>query len=100
MPRIGRSRILRRNQTVVSHLYVVLPIARGIHFMRPQSFELDDLVQIGNLALIYAAESFDEDCGIPFTAYARKRVRWAILDATRRRAYRDATHQRLQQRYL
>src|SRR4051812_29677761 len=73
-------------------MHIVQPIAEGIHGMRPPSFDVQDMVQTGYLALIRAAESFDASTGTPFEAWARLKVRGAIIDSTRRKAYRDSTH--------
>jgi RNA polymerase sigma factor (sigma-70 family) len=84
--------VAARNQRVAEYLDIVEPIATGIHSMRPPSFELDDLIQIGRVALIEAADSFDPSLNVPFEAYAKFKVRNAINDATRRKQYREHTH--------
>lgn len=46
--------------------------------------ELDELVGDGMVALVEAAERFDPERGVPFTAFARHRVRGAMVDGYRR----------------
>lgn len=80
---------------MADHLDLVRPIARSVLNHLPPSFELDDLIATGNLALIDAAERFrpSEYGGAPFSAYARQRIRGAILDSVKRSHYRNATHE-------
>jgi RNA polymerase sigma factor for flagellar operon FliA len=44
---------------------------------------LDDLLSMGREGLLRAARSFDPGRGVPFGAWAFRRVRGALLDATR-----------------
>ena len=90
----NRPRFLQeRDQLVVAHLGLVAPIARWIAQSLPPSFDLSDLIGTGNLALIHAATSFrpGDNPGVPFAAYARTRIRHAILDSIRRSAWTNAT---------
>jgi RNA polymerase sigma factor (sigma-70 family) len=97
-----RDRVLeRRNELVETHLSLVEGIARAIHRSLPPSFELGDLIGVGRIALIHAATSYRPDLhhdsgfthGVPFRAWARLRVRGAILDACRRGHYLEATRE-------
>lgn len=81
----------RRDELVREHLSLAAGIARAIARGLPPCFDLDDLVGIGNVALVHAATSFRPETGVPFAAWARLRVRGAILDATRRGKYEEAT---------
>jgi RNA polymerase sigma factor for flagellar operon FliA len=76
---------------------MVEPIAARIKKTLPPSFELDDLVSTGYLALIHVAQSYRPDLhnDTPFSAFAHHRIRGAILDSIRRRHYRDATHEEI-----
>jgi RNA polymerase sigma factor for flagellar operon FliA len=71
------------NQTVTENLPLVRYIAARIASTIPASVELDDLIQTGTLGLIDAVRRYDPSKGIPFPAYARYRIRGAILDALR-----------------
>lgn len=85
--------LARRNALVEHHLSLVRSIAAGIKLTLPPSFDLDDLIATGNLALVRAADRYRprEHGGTPFGAYARFRVRGAILDSVRRRHYEENT---------
>jgi RNA polymerase sigma factor for flagellar operon FliA len=49
-------------------------------------FELHELVALGHLGLIEAAQSYDATLGVPFSGYATFRVRGAMLDAAKKEA--------------
>lgn len=74
---------LTEDQAVTESLPLVRFIAARIASTIPASVELDDLIQTGTLGLIDAVRRFDPSKGIPFPAYARYRIRGAILDALR-----------------
>jgi RNA polymerase sigma factor (sigma-70 family) len=85
-----RARVLaRRDRLVEAHLEIVPPIARRIHNSLPPSFDLEDLIATGNVALLHAATRYrpKEHNGTPFSAYARPCIRGAILDSVRRRHF-------------
>ncbi len=56
-----------------------------VHSRMSSAIEVEDLMQIGMIALVEAARSF-EDRGISFAPYATLRVRGAMIDALRRDA--------------
>jgi RNA polymerase sigma factor (sigma-70 family) len=90
-------RFSRRDRLIESHLHLVPPIARRILRALPPSFDLLDLVSAGTLGLISAAGRCDlsqaRDSEAMFVAFARPRIRGAILDSIRRHRFREATHQ-------
>jgi len=89
-----RARFLaRRDGLVTDHLELVRQIARRIHASLPPSFEIDDLFAEGYRALTQAATRYRPDAhgGAPFSAYARKVIRGAILDSVTGRAYSENT---------
>lgn len=47
----------------------------------------DDLLQCGAMGLLQAMESWDSGRGVPFEAWARLRIRGAMLDELRRQDY-------------
>lgn len=75
-------------------LALVRRIARAVHRRLPPSFDLDDLIGAGNLALIPIAAAYNPDAygGAPFEAFARQRIRGAMLDSVRRRHWIASTH--------
>ncbi|WP_144872664.1 sigma-70 family RNA polymerase sigma factor [Microbacterium sp. 1.5R] len=71
-----------RNKLVVDHLHIVgaataAVAARVTHVSR------EDLAAAGAFALVRAAEKYDAALGVPFGAYARERVNWALKDELR-----------------
>jgi RNA polymerase sigma-B factor len=62
---------------VEAHRELVRPIA--LHYCRCSPEPLDDLIQVGQLGLIRAAELFQRSQGTPFGAFARPHIRGAIL---------------------
>ena len=85
----------RRTAYILEHLELVDVIAGSIIRRMPASFELDDLRQAGRVGLINAAARYDRSMNVPFGAYARHRIRGEILEACRRRNWREATHEEL-----
>jgi RNA polymerase sigma factor (sigma-70 family) len=83
----------RRDALVAEHLPLVQAIAHSVSRGLPPSFDLDDLVAEGNLALIKCATRYRPAAhgGAPFAAYARNRIRGAIIDKVRRRHYAENT---------
>ncbi len=49
----------------------------------PASVELDDLIQVGMMGLLDAAERYQDDQGAKFETYANQRIRGAMLDELR-----------------
>jgi RNA polymerase sigma factor (sigma-70 family) len=89
-----RQRFLaKRNALVDAHLHLVPPIAQRIHRGLPPSFDLDDLLSTGYLALIHAATLYRPRVhgGAPFSAFARPRIRGEILNSFRRWRYDENT---------
>ncbi|MFM2059398.1 MAG: hypothetical protein RLY71_3783 [Pseudomonadota bacterium] len=61
-------------------------LARQLRARLPASVEFDDLVQAGLIGLIGLSEAlprFDAAHGVPFEAYATRRIRGAMLDELR-----------------
>ncbi len=94
-----RARFLaHRDELVEAHLHLVPPIAKYIHSSLPPSFDYDDLLATGYLALVHVATRYRpaEHDGTPFSAFARPRIRGAILDSVRRRHWFENTHEPLE----
>lgn len=85
--------LARRNALVEKHLSLVRSIAASIQLTLPPSFDLEDLVATGNLALVGAADRYRpaDHGGTPFSAFARLRIRGAMLDSVKRRHYIENT---------
>ena len=72
-------------QLVESHVPLVRKLAWHVHGRMSRTAEIEDLLQIGMVALVEAAKSF-EDRGLGFTNYAKLRVRGAMIDDLRRQS--------------
>jgi RNA polymerase sigma factor for flagellar operon FliA len=70
---------------VAMHGTLVRSIAWQVHSRMSTAIEVEDLTQIGLVALVEAAWAF-EDRGLAFAPYAATRVRGAMIDALRRNA--------------
>lgn len=77
MNRVGRDALVVHNLPLVGYLVAEMCL-RADHLSR------EDLAQVGAVALIQCAESFDEGMGVPFGAYARRRIKGAFADELRR----------------
>lgn len=95
---------------VVRHSAMVRQIAWGVFRRASSGVELQDLIQIGLLALIECAADY-QDRGFLFSTYASTRVRGAMLDYLRKlaplsrsamanRRVLFATRAKLQQAYM
>jgi RNA polymerase sigma factor for flagellar operon FliA len=86
---------VERDERIKAHLHVVRSVARAIRLSSlARGVESDDLFAYGAQGLVEAAARFDGAKRIPFAAFARHRIRGAIVDGIRtqhwlgRRAYR------------
>jgi RNA polymerase sigma factor (sigma-70 family) len=71
-----------RNALFEAHFHLIRPIAAAIKRKLPPNFAIEDLEQLGALGLLAAASQCDPaKC---FAAYAKARIRGAILDGIRR----------------
>ncbi|MHA7219388.1 sigma-70 family RNA polymerase sigma factor [Arthrobacter sp. MDT1-48-3] len=71
-----REKLIVDNLPLVGYLVSTL-CARATHLSR------DDLASVGAIALITSADSFDPTLGVPFGAYARRRITGAFADEMR-----------------
>ena len=65
-------------------LNLVKKIAWHYHGRVKNIIEIDDLIQIGMLGLINAAEKFTKKPGVAFSSYARIRIKGEIIDFLRK----------------
>ena len=72
-----------RDQIVLNHLPLVKAIAVRVHENLPVHIELDDLIHAGVLGLFDAVEKYDGSKNVEFQAYAKHRIKGAILDSLR-----------------
>jgi len=71
-----------RNRLVEANLPLVGYLARDLH-ARATHVSLEELASVGALALVTAADAFDPALGVPFGAYARRRILGAFADEMR-----------------
>jgi RNA polymerase sigma factor for flagellar operon FliA len=72
-----------RDQIVLEHLSLVKAIAIRVHENLPVHVDLDDMVHAGVLGLFDAVEKYDNNRNVVFQAYAKHRIKGAILDSLR-----------------
>ncbi len=71
-----------RNRLIEENLPLVGYLARDLH-SRATHVPLEELASVGALALVTAADAFDPALGVPFGAYARRRILGAFADEMR-----------------
>jgi RNA polymerase sigma factor for flagellar operon FliA len=86
----------RRDELIVEHLSLVTAIASHVQRTLPVHVELDDLVHAGTMGLVEAATKYQKGTEIAFPAYAKHRIRGAILDSLRQQ---DWASRELRKRY-
>ena len=86
----------RREKLILAHEHVVIKIADQVH-RKLTHVDVEDLRQAGWAGLCEAADRYKPGSGV-FEHFAYFRVRGAMFDAHKRRAYRDETQQSLEER--
>lgn len=74
------------NALVREHLPLVRRIAWHVHGCMSSVVEVEDLVQVGLIALVEAAGSFEDRGTATFRQYVAQRLRGAMIDELRRQA--------------
>lgn len=72
------------NETFASHMHLVLGIVADFMRRVPRSVQREDLVAAGSVGLLHALRSKKHTCPEMLAAYARIRIRGAIIDELRR----------------
>lgn len=77
-------------------------VALRVHRRLPPSFQLADLEQVAIIKMWDRCQRYDprNKAGVPFQAYAILAVRGAVLMSVRRRAWREATADSLDERMV
>ncbi|WP_245546690.1 RNA polymerase sigma factor FliA [Leeia oryzae] len=70
-------------ERVDQHAALVKRIAHHLMMRLPPNIEVDDLIQVGMLGLMEAAQHYDEQQGVLFETFASQRIRGAMLDELR-----------------
>jgi len=72
-----------RDRLVMAHVSLVKALAQRLAQRLPAQVELNELVSVGVLGLVEAANRYQPSLGVPFDAFARRRIHGAMLDALR-----------------
>jgi len=72
-----------RNELIVAHLGLVKVLASRLARRVPSQVEVIELVSAGIVGLVDAARRYEPSLGVPFDAFARRRVHGAMLDSLR-----------------
>jgi RNA polymerase sigma factor for flagellar operon FliA len=72
-----------RDRLVMAHVSLVKILAQRLAHRLPPEVELNELISVGVLGLVEAANRYQPALGVPFDAFARRRVHGAMLDALR-----------------
>ena len=73
----------QRDELVMAHVDLVRSMASRLGRRLPSQVELSELVSVGVVGLIEAANRYQPALGVPFDAFARRRIQGAMLDALR-----------------
>lgn len=88
----------QRDALVMAHTHLVRSMANRLGRRVPSHVELSELVSVGVLGLIDAAMRYQPALGVPFDAFARRRIHGAMLDSLRRLDRVPRSLRRLQRR--
>lgn len=72
-----------RDKLVMEHVGLVKAMASRLANRLPSQVEVGELISVGVLGLIDAAGRFKPGLGVPFDAFARRRIQGAMLDSLR-----------------
>lgn len=79
---------------VERHAVLVKRIAAHLIARLPDTVEIDDLVQVGLMALLEAARNYSESRGAKFETFASIRIRGAMLDEVRNQNWAPRSYYR------
>ncbi|MEG3124387.1 sigma-70 family RNA polymerase sigma factor [Sphingomonas sp. GB1N7] len=74
------------NALARKHLPLIRRVAWHVHGSMSSAVEVEDLIQIGLVALVEAASGFEDRGQVTFEQYLLTRVRGSMIDALRRQA--------------
>jgi RNA polymerase sigma factor for flagellar operon FliA len=77
------ARLEARDELVMQNVALVKSLAQRLAQRLPSQVNVEDLISAGILGLIDAASRYKSTLGVPFQAFARRRVHGAMLDALR-----------------
>lgn len=85
---------VRREKLIVDHLVMATRIARHLKHRFAPHLDERDLIQEARVGLIQAADRYRSEFG-DFQPFAYLRIRGAVIDANKRRFYREQLHRSL-----
>lgn len=71
------------NRLVLDHVGLVKSLAARMAQRVPSHIEIKELVSVGMMGLVEAARRYQPSLGVPFDAFARRRVHGAMVDSLR-----------------
>lgn len=81
-------------QLVERHAVLVKRIAAHLAARLPDTVDIDDLIQVGLMALLEAARNYSESRGAKFETFASIRIRGAMLDEVRNQNWAPRSYYR------
>ena len=72
------------SQILIQYSSLVKQVANHLAARLPSNIELDDLIQVGLIGLLEAHQNFDRQKNVQFEAFAKIRIRGAMIDEVRR----------------
>lgn len=73
-----------KEEIIIHYIYLVHKVAAKVAAYLPAHVSKDDLQSNGIFGLLEAIDRYDPEQGVPFSAYAMKRIKGSIIDALRR----------------
>jgi RNA polymerase sigma factor for flagellar operon FliA len=74
----------QRDTLINENISLVTRIVNHLKPRIPPNIDYDDMMQIGILGLISAADNFNDKLGVTFVDYAKSRVKGSIIDEVRK----------------
>ncbi len=74
----------QRDTLINENISLVTRIVNHLKARIPPNIDYDDMMQIGILGLISAADNYNDNLGVSFVDYAKSRVKGSIIDEVRK----------------
>ena len=75
--------INHRHQTIIKNFSLVDKVAARLYRRLPNHVDFDELIAVGSVGLIDAANRFQDNRGVPFERYAEIRIQGSMIDHLR-----------------
>ena len=80
----AETRLLAENEGLLKKLTSTSEMVRAMEDAKYGGIELDDILQEGRIAMLRAAQSYDENAGAEFSSYAYASMKNAVTDLCRK----------------